>query len=38
MERMIILFVPLSHRNRRYGNVCYDKTYRILSLKLIIFP
>lgn len=28
MERMIILFVPLTHRNRRYGNVCYDKTYR----------
>lgn len=25
---MIILFVPLHHRNRRYGNTYYDKAYR----------
>ena len=37
MERMKTLFVLLRHRNRHYGNERYDKTYRILSLKLIIF-
>ena len=28
IARMIILFVPLPHRNRRYGNEHYDKTCR----------
>ena len=28
IARMIILFVPLLHRNRHYGNERYDKTCR----------
>lgn len=40
MERMIILFVPLPHRNRCYGNGRYDKTCRYATVEryLLLCP
>ena len=40
IARMIILFVLLHYRNRRYGNERYDKTYRYETVEkyLLLLP